>query len=246
MKSLPIYFISLILSLIPFSVLASNIINVATYIEPPFADNVGGKYVGRNIRLSKQIARHLNKQINFIRCPMARCIMMMESGQTDMILSVLKTPQREKFMSYIEPAIGIQQMPVVFYTLKSKKFKVTSFKDLHSLLIGKIRGARYFEEFDNNTSLSTIEVTSRGQLVQMLLKGRIDTFIAREESIKPLISNNNYQKLAISQYQYEVPVNGYIAVSKKSYLYEQRDEISTFIKQIQATGKLDKVYYTDP
>ena len=75
------------------------------------------------------------------------------------------------------------------------------------------------------------------------LRGRIDVFIAREESIRPLIDKYNYQKLRIAQYQYETPVTGYIAISKNSYLQQDIQKISSVIKQIKDSGELDKVYY---
>ncbi|TPH12832.1 substrate-binding periplasmic protein [Litorilituus lipolyticus] len=243
MKLLSFLIFPLTLALLPTLVQANDAINVATYIEPPFADKVNGKFVGRNIRLSKLIAKKLNKKVNFITCPMARCILMMQSGQADMIVSVLKTDEREEILTYIEPGINFQKQPISFFTLHTNKVEINSFEDLKSLIIGQVRGARYFEKFDNNNELTKVKITTRSQMIKMLLKGRIDVFIAREESIRPLIDKYNYQKLRIAQYQYLTPVTGYIAISKNSYLQQDIQKFSSIIKQIKDSGELDKVYY---
>ena len=67
------------------------------------------------------------------------------------------------------------------------------------LRIGLLRGAAYFDQLDNDATLIKVKVSTIEQLIGMLLKGRIDTFLGREESINPIIERIRFKhKLKVS------------------------------------------------
>ena len=214
-------------------------IQIATYIEPPFADIVDGKYVGRNIRIAKLLAKSYQKQVNFIYCPMARCLLMLKTGQADMIISILETPERSEYLDFIKPAIVEQIHPINFYTQKNSRVTINNYDDLNRLIIGSIRGSRYFERFDLDNKLEKVQFNDRKQMIQMLLKGRIDAFIAREESILPLVDEQTYdEKFSKQTYQFSEPVYGYIAISKKSPFAKESQLISAQITKLLKNGDI--------
>lgn len=234
----------LILLILPFSVSAQtpSTIQIATYIEPPFADIVNGKYMGRNIRIAKLLAKSYQKNVNFVYCPMARCLLMLKTGQADMIISILKTPERSEYLDYLEPAIVEQIFPIKFYTQKNTNVAINTYDDLKHLIVGSVRGSRYFERFDLDNKLEKVEFNDRKQMIQMLLKGRIDAFIAREESIIPLVGEQNYQQqFKHHSYQYSEPVNGYIAISKKSPFAKESHIISDKLAKLLKNGDIRAV-----
>lgn len=214
---------------------AKEDLKIAIFIEPPFVDLVDGELVGFNVEIANLIAQSVELSPVFIQCPFARCLSMVEQGQADMIMGVKKIPVREENLIFLHPPYMVQHYPLRFYTLATNNVEINTFDDLTKLIVGTLRGASYFDLFDKNKTITKVELNTREQLVQMLLRGRIDTFMEREESIIPLVSKKDYQEnFLLANYQYGKAVNSYIAISKNSTIknYSERltKELQRFIK----------------
>lgn len=217
-------------------------LKIATFIEPPFVNLVGNQFVGENIDIARLLAKSVNLKPVFIRCPFARCLSMAKRGQADMIMGLRKLSEREKDLIFLNPPSMIQHYPLRFFTLTSKKTEINSFEDLKKLSVGTLRGGSYFELFDKNNAIKKVELTSREQLVKMLLRGRIDTFIEREESILPLLPLKEYQqKFSLANYRYDKAVNSYIAISKHSDINVYATSLSEQLKNLVANGKIKAI-----
>lgn len=202
-------------------------LKVAMFIEPPYVEFVNEQWVGDNIDIINLVTQDLNISIDYIHCPFARCLTMVKNGQADMMMSLLKSAKREEDLIFIEPPYLMQHHPLRFFTLNSRQLTINQLNDLEGLLVGTIRGGAYFKEFDENKAIKKVAVTSHEQLINMLLKGHIDTVVEREESIKPLISSQDFQqKVSLAKYQYNQPVGSYIVFSKKSTKQELAQLIS--------------------
>jgi ABC-type amino acid transport substrate-binding protein len=182
----------------------------------------------------------------FIRCPFARCLSMVKQGQADMIFGLKKLPEREKSLIFLNPPLMVQYNPLRFFTLSSHKLLIHKLEDLNALTVGILRGAKYYDLFDTNHNIVKVEVTSREQLVSMLLKGRIDTFIDREESIIPLLSANEYkQKISLAHYKYTQSINSYIAISKHSEIKNIANALSYHLNKYMKNGVIEKIKVTN-
>ncbi len=210
---------------------AQKTIIVAMHIEPPFSDIINGEFVGENIDLANALANQAGYKTQFIYCPVARCFSLMQTGQADMFVAVRKTEVRKKFLNYLEPPIKIQKLPLRFYIRADNKITLNSYKELLPLTVGVLRGASYFDKFDRDTQIKKIPLTNHQQLIDMLLKGRIDTFLEREESIMPLVDQNVYAtRIKLAKFSYDESVGSYIALSKNSLL---KNEIALFSEAFQ-------------
>ena len=215
---------------------------IAMHIEPPFSDIVDGNFVGENIEIAKALANKLGKKIKFIYCPIARCFSLVQAGQADMIIAVRKTALRKAFLNYLSPPIKIQKLPLRFYVRSSNEIVLNAYEDLHAIKVGVLRGASYFDKFDHDTSIAKIPLTNHQQLINMLLKGRIDTFLEREESITPLVDKDVYAtKIKLASFSYDKGVGSYIAISKKSHLSEELESLSTALASLTQSGELDRI-----
>lgn len=235
-------FILLYLNSASLAIAAENKIRVAVFLEPPFVDYVDNQWQGENIALIKLLANRVNLTPKFIRCPFARCLSMVKSGQADLIMGLIKSKEREEYLTFIEPPHLLQYKPLRFFTLTKTNLTINNIDDLKPLLVGTIRGAAYHPEFDNCKATKKVEITSREQLVKMLLKGHIDTFLEREESIKPLLSPQDYQqKITLANYQYDDPIGSYIAVSKSTAIAGYAKQLSQQLAQIISSGELAQI-----
>ncbi|MEW6981364.1 substrate-binding periplasmic protein [Colwelliaceae bacterium 6471] len=210
-------------------------LKIATYIEPPFTQIVDNKFTGQNIEIAKLLASSINLEPVFIRCPFARCMSMIEHGDADMIIALRKTAEREKFLTYLTPPYHTQHFPLRFYTLANSNISIERYEDLANLTIGTLRATTYFDRFDHDASLNKVNVTEFEQLINMLKKQRIDTFLEREESVLALMTKEEYDTtFKLAKFQYDNAVDVYAAMSKNSpklkYLEQLSDNLEQFIQ----------------
>ncbi|WDE06060.1 ABC transporter substrate-binding protein [Thalassomonas viridans] len=221
---------------------STDTIRLATYLEPPMVDKVNNRYVGKNIEVVKLLAKNLKKKILFIPCPAARCLLLLKRGQADMMISVRKTPERERYLSFISPPFFTQHFPLRFFINSNNDLHIDNYQDLTPLSIGVIRGSSYFDRFDHDNQLTKVEVSSREQLVHMLLKNRIDTFIEREESVVSWLPESQYKKaFRLANYQYDRSVDSYIAIAKRSPLQQELPQLSATLARLVDTGVIGKI-----
>lgn len=241
MKKLLVLLLTIFLTCHSSASVAKDDLKVAVFLEPPFADLVQGELVGEFIDVAKLLAKSAELNISFIQCPFARCLALVKSGNADMVFGLLKLPEREQDLLFLEPPYFEQTSPLKFYTLGKHNFSINEYSDLKKLTVGTLRGSAYFEQFDNDKDINKIELTSREQMVNMLLKGRIDTFLEREESVIPLVSIQDYQQFAIANYAYDKTVKSYIAISKNSNIKQYSMKLSKALSIAIDEGTIDRI-----
>src|ERR1700758_5585400 len=69
-----------------------------------------------------------------------RCLVMIDAGDVDVISSIAKSPERERYLQFIEPPYRTGY-DIYFYTRGTDLGK---YEDLQGLRIGHIRGSAYF------------------------------------------------------------------------------------------------------
>jgi len=217
-------------------------LTIATFIEPPFAYLVDNKFVGEHVDIVKKLIEPLGFTPVFLRCPFARCLNLIKQGKADMIFGLKKLPKREEYLIFIEPPYMEQHYPLHFFTLASRNIAIDGPEDLKKLTVGILRGASYFTLFDNDNTLSKVELTTRKQLVDMLIRGRIDTFIEREDSILPLLPLAEYtEKFSIANYQFDEATNAYIAISKHSEIKFHAERLSKQLHKLVTNGTIKTI-----
>lgn len=215
---------------------------IATHLEPPFVYLEGETFLGSNVEIAKLLAARMNKTIEFIYCPFARCLAMTREGKADMMLTVLKNEERKGFLSYLEQPVHSLVSPVRFYLKKDNHLTIESYEDLDKLSVGVLRGATYFERFDEDEALTKVAIKSHAGLIEMLLKNRIDTFLGKESSIEVVAEDDVYEnEIKMAPYIYNKKSDFYIAISKKSPLNKEVAEFSKALKQLMANGDIDNI-----
>ncbi|GLX77760.1 ABC transporter substrate-binding protein [Thalassotalea insulae] len=218
-------------------------IKVGVYIEPPYVNYVNNEFVGINIDIIKSFAQRLNTELIYTPCPFIRCILLVKEGQIDVVVGIQKSPERAKYMQFLAQPFSIQYYPLNFYLLQDSQLTINNYNDLKKLRIGTIRGALYFDTFDQDNALIKMPVTTYEQLIQLLLKGRIDTFPEREESITPWLSpDNTKQQLKAASFHFQKAVGSYFAISKKSQLVDQLQRLNDIQQLLITSGKIDEIY----
>src|SRR3546814_12851251 len=85
-----------------------------------------------------------------MQVPYARAFAMMQNGEGDLMLGPNRTPEREAYLLYLEPALPAE--PKVFVVRQNGPV-IARRDDLRGLRIATLRGAHYTTDFDGDAAL---------------------------------------------------------------------------------------------
>lgn len=208
---------------------------------PPWTIIEKKPYRGIDVDIINTLAADLSLTVKFVTCPFKRCLAMLEYGQVDLMPGLFKTPEREKYMAFIEPAY-FDDPPKSFYINRKNVKQIHDYEDLKTLTIGVKRGASYFEKFDKDLQLNKFVVTNEIQLLSLLKIGRIDTFISTESLADYLIAKEGFAGEFIkAQFHYGKGDVSYLAISKKSALLKKMDLFQRSVKQAIENNTYNKI-----
>ncbi|WP_207681069.1 substrate-binding periplasmic protein [Desulfonema magnum] len=237
-RILPIFVLLLCLPVQPVFCEETKI-RVALAHWPPWKIINQGKFGGIDVEILKVIGTYLNISFEFSECPWRRCLDMVKNGEVDMITSFGKTPEREKYVYYLEPPYALGK--IVFYTKKAKGPLIRQYEDLYKEKIGSLKGSVYFEAFDNDSEINKTEVTWEHQFFRMLSSGRISVIIGYETVTDYLIITEGFQgqfEKAPLSYQ---STGSHFAMSKKSKATELIPQFNRVIGQMAKTHEFDDI-----
>lgn len=172
--------------------------------------------------------------------PLARRLKQIENGQLDLLVAVIKRPQNNHGLIYLQPAY--EQLASHFFILVQNQQQLKQLSDLQQLVIGTTTNARYFQQFQEQNNLSKVEVTSLSQKIMLLQKGRIDTFLHYKQSTLPLLASMGLQEeIVLAHYQPELAEKYYFVLTKKSRLFPYLQQVQQVIKQGVKKGAFQRM-----
>ncbi|MCC2616840.1 transporter substrate-binding domain-containing protein [Aestuariibacter halophilus] len=201
---------------------------------------------GLDVQIMRAIATPLHAQLNFVQCPFARCVKMLENGSADVYVSLFRSPQREKRIHFVEPAIA-KEPPQAFYVRADSPLRIDSYDALSNLTIGVLRDSEYFAEFDQDKRLRKVPLSTLEGLIDMLLKGRIDTFIGSQTVTDYLLASTGHsEEIRHASYVHPGSRDVYIGLSKASANAYLRREIGEIVEQLKAQGTINAILGQSP
>ncbi|WP_160177946.1 substrate-binding periplasmic protein [Paraglaciecola mesophila] len=191
---------------------------------------------GLQVKYLKNIAMHMNMEIEILPMPFARRIKELRQGNLDMLVGLQREDEDQDEVVYIAPSY--ETLRHTFFVRKPDLDQLVNFNDLRKLRIGVTRNAKYFERFNRETELIMVPVSTLAQKVALLQKGRIDTFIHFQESALPLIRKMGLQdEIVLAQYQPIEVNNYYVTISQNSPLIKQKHLVESAVRTAIANGE---------
>ncbi len=163
------------LFLLAASLPAQVLIRVAVGEWPPYLDSSAANK-GLAARIMTEAFALQGVKPEFIFVPWVRAQAMLEAGTVEASLLWVRTPERERDFYFSDVVIS---GTAVFYHLREKPFRWTSFADLSGLRIGGLRSGSYpwFEEAKKTgIPLSMALANTESDNFRLLLLGVIDVF----------------------------------------------------------------------
>jgi len=138
----------------------------------PYGYTDNGKIAGFELDIFAAVMAKMDIKAEFHDYPWKRCLHIMKKGTADVIISVVKTPEREEFLNY--PAEPISLSNSAFFTRVGSNIVFSgSYEDLKEIPVGVSRGFSYGPSFDSADLKKDIADDTK-QVVKKLVKRRYD------------------------------------------------------------------------
>ena len=207
---------------------------------PPFLIITDKAEKGINYDIQNYIANQMAWDIKTIECPFKRCVSMLRRGEIDMMGLLYRTPEREKYLYYIDPPYHTEH--ITFYFLAGKGKELQSYEDLSKFRIGTITGVKYFQRFDIDNHLRKFPVTTEKQRFKMLMTGRIDTLPIDYINYITLVDELGMGNI-FSAAPYNPSGNDdYLTLSKNSPLAHHRQSVSKIVRKMIKSGVMARIF----
>ncbi len=212
---------------------------------PPYVEGRLGEYANGGIAvdiIERVFAEIDGVEVRFPLIPWKRALLEVERGLSDGIPMLLRTPERERFMTYTVPLVTGQNL-IWSVADAGAGFEWTSVGDLYGRRIGIVEGYSYGEEMDGSFAsgeISAVRAPTVEQLFEMLVAGRLELVMANDAVGYAL--SRGYGDVGIRPAAR--PINSetfYIGMSKKSPSVELIPEINRAIEKLRRDGVIDRI-----
>jgi len=221
----------------------SERIQLVGFSYPPFYQVKNGTASGIAVDLAKELFSRLDRQYALSIYPLKRTLSMLENGQADCVIILIKTPQRQKFLRFTEPIVTARGL--IWSSTERAKHPIhfETLQDLRRYKIGITRGYSYGQDFDNFLQSMNVETANSDYSnLLKLLEHRIDIFPGNELVVQSLINQhpelrNKFLRSSKTFFEWDLR----IAISRKSHLVEHLPEIEAVLADLKREGVVDEI-----
>lgn len=216
--------------------LAGQTIRIKTIDVAPFGfTQVSGEHSGMMFEISNRIVEEAGLKFTNEIVPYARSILELRDGRADFVLRY----SNEQLPSVAIPVVSVISMQTIILSRAGNSFK--SLEDLHGKTVGVVRGGKFDVNFDNDTSINKYEVNDYNQMLQMLMKGRLDGVIGSNVGLY-----YSAKKLGINPEELSLPLHlnakdFILHFSRKNSDTKTMNILKNSVKKLKSTGEFKKI-----
>ncbi len=202
----------------------------------PYTYQEGSAAKGFEIDIFRAVMNRMGVKAEFLQFPFKRCLKMLEDGNAQALISLLKSPERAKYTIFPEEHISISR--TLFFTTEGRKIRYGgNLKGLQKYTIGVIAGFAYGEVFDNAKYLKKEEVLDAERLIHMVLSGRCDLGVENQAVIKGIARRLGVERSIRFLHPPVHTLNLYVGFSKASGLQRFAADFSEALARFKKTDE---------
>ena len=221
---------------------ASELQSIRTSLDEGYTEGV-------NYAILEVLAQRLNVDLELRVAPFQRQLFFMQTGTIDIMIGLLKRPEREDYIHFASPPYKNRSDTVFFLRRNQPPGMIQSYEDLRKLRIGTITGAKYFPRFDKDYTLVKEGIPSLAANVDKLLLGRLDTLIAADATAIDMIYRlGKCDQVHMADFRYAGTKEVFVGISKKSPWMAERQRVEQVIRKMIEAGefrRIMKAYYVE-
>ncbi len=154
----------------------------------PWKTHNGDSYGGAYTEIVRELAQRLGLPLIIKPCPLKRCLTMLQHGDADIIIGIKGTPERQRYLQFLQTPYRSTSADKVFFVQKDKGATIVRYDDLAPLRIGVKLGAEYFSRFDHDGALKKDTSKDMDVNFRKLAMGRLDAVIAAEDQGEAMLA----------------------------------------------------------
>lgn len=234
--------IVLFLSLIgvPAHAECSRLIVAADPSYPPLHWFDGKKMQGASIEIARRVLDDLKipYEIRYVG-PFSRLMVLAEHGEIDMIATLKKTPERERFLLF--PTTPAFSNPVAVFALRDHSFEYNSRSDLIGLRGGISRGNKFGDGFDEYLAekLTIEQANTPENNFEKLKAGRLDYLVTGYYTGMAYLIKRGYESKFMALSPYVADTTNFLALTKNGKCADKLEAINNKLIQLKNKGVLD-------
>ncbi len=222
---------------------------VVTFVGDPWPPYVEGELgedavSGIAVEIVFEIFSRIdNARARFPLIPWQRALQEVEQGYHDGIGILLKTAEREAYMTYSIPFIIGSDLVWSVSDEESQGFEWNQIEDFFGKRVGIIQGYSYGEKLEQafaSKAITAVVAPTVEHMFAMLANGRIDLVLANDAVGAALTKDFPDTSIVAAKKPTESNFY-YLAISKKSSAISLLPEINQLIITLQAEGFIDRV-----
>ncbi|MBY0420103.1 MAG: transporter substrate-binding domain-containing protein [Pararheinheimera sp.] len=203
---------------------------------------------GPSVLYLQEIARRANfTLVPSAETPSSRCFAQMASGETDLVINILKSGKGRADIHYIQFA---SRWPDRVYYASSKNLRLDTPGQLSTLTLATIRTYKLAPEMqivlDGMKKRQLVHVDSVLTALQMAAKQRIDAALLPPTQVRAVLNNNPGLAAELKEISFPddlvKPQPVYMGLSSHCNCPELATAIKQSIKSMQADGSSQKIF----
>ena len=213
---------------------------------PPYVQGELGTTAdsGIAVELVTEIFNRIDKvdlQIQVI--PWKRALLEVERGFYDGIPLLLKTPERENYLTYSIPMFVGKNLAWSLENKSGEYFEWQELDDFSGRRIGIIQDYSYGKSLDQRIAEGTLDVVavpSVSHMFDMLVNGRIDIALANDAVGVRMVSKYPGVKIWSAKQPTDLDIY-HLALSRKSAFVHLMPRINEIIRELQDNGFIERL-----
>lgn len=203
----------------------------------------GGTHTGAYTEIVGELARRTGHRLEFIDCPLKRCLKLLEAGDADAVIGVQQSPDRLRYLAYLNTPYRRTSSDRVFLVRRGESQRIARYEDLRELRIAVKSGSEYFDRFDEDSSLTKDASPSNQTSLRKLILNRVDAVVMPEDQALALIADMELQaKVEVAAWRVPDPTPRSIAISRQSALIKQLPDLERTMREMREDGSLARIY----
>lgn len=232
----------LLLTVLLPAVSTACVLKVQVSEFPPYSYQQNGQWQGSRVVLSQRLADKLNCDIKFIDVPWARALLLLRSGDLDLMFNLTPTPERQQYIWFSRPH-HLEKLAFAT-TLKQPAWRqinqvsqLRQFPGVIALTEGAFMGAAMSQLLTEPAfAQKVLAVAERRVKNELVLRGRAQGLVEDADYLRFAIANfPAYQDVTITPLVLSAtPVS--LGISKQSAIMQLEPEISKALAELDAAG----------
>lgn len=211
-------------------------LRVMTDYWPPFRmEGERGALHGLDIDLLAELERRTGLRFDVQRAPWARGLAALQSGSADLMTGLARTPERERYIDYL---------PIPYYACAARLYgtpelaaSITRYEQLRGPTIGYVLESVYFQPFDSDAGLHKSGVNNEQQLLEMLMRGRLQLVIGTDCQVDYELRDPRLAgRIVKTGYQPQTRTELFIGFTQQHPLTDEKKRIATALQQMLDEG----------